>query len=134
MMIRRRFRPAAVLTAALLAVTVGGCSSSGHTGNAVGAPASTPAAPGATASGQTQIVIANFAFQPVGLTVSPGERITVVNHDSTAHTVTASSGHAFDTGQVAPGASATFTAPTTPGAYPYICTIHPFMHGTLTVR
>ncbi|KJS58088.1 hypothetical protein VM95_35615 [Streptomyces rubellomurinus] len=62
----------------------------------------------------------------------PGDTITVVNDDTTAHTLTASD-KSFDTGTIAPGKSATLTAPAKPGSYPYICTIHQFMHGTLTV-
>ncbi|WP_232248533.1 cupredoxin domain-containing protein [Streptacidiphilus rugosus] len=85
-------------------------------------------------SGAAQITISNFAFQPGDLTVAPGATVTVVNHDSTAHTVTASGGGGFDTGHINGGASGTFTAPTKPGSYPYICTIHQFMHGTLTVH
>ncbi|WP_225448675.1 cupredoxin domain-containing protein [Streptacidiphilus sp. P02-A3a] len=79
------------------------------------------------------MTIHNFAFSPATLTVTPGEKVTVVNQDSTAHTVTATGTKAFDTGDVAPGATATFNAPSTAGSYPYICTIHQFMHGTLTV-
>ncbi|QMU73827.1 hypothetical protein GXP74_15155 [Streptacidiphilus sp. P02-A3a] len=82
----------------------------------------------------SQIVISNFAFSPMDLTVSPGQKVTVVNHDSTAHTVTASAGNAFDTGDIAPGRSGTFTAPTKPGSYHYLCSIHQFMQGTVTVR
>ncbi|MYZ34389.1 hypothetical protein GT002_04525 [Streptomyces sp. SID4917] len=76
----------------------------------------------------------NFAFMPAALTVAPGARITVTNKDDTAHTVTATAGKAFDTGTVDAGRTVTFTAPAKAGVYPYICTIHPFMKGTLTVR
>lgn len=85
-------------------------------------------------AGAPQIVIDNFAFSPANLSVTPGQTVTVVNKDSTTHTLTATTSKAFDTGDIAPGKTGTFTAPTTPGSYPYICTIHQFMHGTLTVE
>jgi plastocyanin len=47
--------------------------------------------------------------------------------------VTADSGNAFDSTQPS-GGSSSFTAPTKPGSYPFHCTIHPFMHGTLVVQ
>ncbi|GAA1247305.1 hypothetical protein GCM10009665_42870 [Kitasatospora nipponensis] len=78
------------------------------------------------------VTIKNFAFTPADLTVAPGTVITVTNQDTTAHTLTAT-GKEFDTGTLEPGKSATITAPTTAGSYPFICTIHPFMKGTLTV-
>jgi len=46
-----------------------------------------------------------------------------VNRDDVTHTLTSTSGR-FDTKGVAPGASVTITAPSTPGTYPYICSIH----------
>lgn len=110
------------LTAGLLLLTLAGCSSAG--------PSGTAATGSSTGS---EIVIDNFAYAPMALTVSPGQRVTVVNHDSTAHTLTADD-KSFDTGSIAPGRSGTFTAPTKPGSYSYICTIHQFMHGTVTVH
>jgi plastocyanin len=47
--------------------------------------------------------------------------------------VTADDGKSFDTGNVNQGASGSFTAPKA-GGYPYHCTVHPFMHGTLKVQ
>ncbi|MEY9855713.1 plastocyanin [Catenulispora sp. GAS73] len=134
---------AATLLAAATALTLTACSSS--TSHPATTPSSTPSASssssgsGATSTtgapvGASQIVISNFAFSPTDLTVSAGQTVTVVNNDSTTHTLTATTGKAFDTGDLAPGKTATFTAPTTPGTYAYICTIHPFMHGTLTVK
>ena len=121
----------------LLLLTLAGCSSSSSSKTAV-APSSSTAASTASSSstavaGAAQIVIDNFTFSPATLTVTPGEKVTVVNKDSTTHTVTATGNKAFDTGDIASGATTTFTAPSTAGSYPYICTIHQFMHGTLTV-
>jgi plastocyanin len=86
----------------------------------------------AGASGGTKIKIFNFAFIPVTLTVKPGAKVTVTNSDTVTHTLTADAG-AFDTGDIAPGSSATFTAPSKPGTYTYHCSIHLFMKATLIV-
>jgi plastocyanin len=90
----------------------------------------------AAPNGGATIAIKNFAFDPSTLTVTPGERVTVRNEDSATHTVTAGGAHegAFNTGNINPGSTATFTAPSQPGSYSYICQIHQFMHGTLTVN
>jgi plastocyanin len=79
------------------------------------------------------ITIKNFAFGPTSLTVAPGATVTVTNKDSVAHTITSSKA-GFDTGDIGPGQSKTFTAPKTPGSYPYICSIHQYMTGTIVVR
>ncbi|MBS2539946.1 cupredoxin domain-containing protein, partial [Catenulispora sp. NF23] len=95
-------------------------------------PMTTTPSPAPTTAAAAQITIDNFAFSPANLTVHPGQSVTVVNHDSVTHTLTAAGGK-FDTGDINPGKSATFTAPATPGSYPYVCSIHASMHGTLTV-
>jgi plastocyanin len=77
-------------------------------------------------------MIQNFLFAPEGLTVAPGATVTVVNQDTANHTLTEKD-HSFDTGNIPGNATGTFTAPTKAGTYPYICAIHPFMTGTLTV-
>ncbi|MGH9063138.1 MAG: cupredoxin domain-containing protein [Acidimicrobiales bacterium] len=81
------------------------------------------------------ITITNYKFHPQTLTVSPGATVTVRNMDTPTHTVTADAPHAklFNTGDVGPGQTKTFKAPTQPGKYPYHCEVHPFMHGTLDV-
>ncbi|MGW2402696.1 cupredoxin domain-containing protein [Kitasatospora sp. NPDC001664] len=131
--------PSRALTAAaataLLMLAVG-CS--GSTGPAAPATAPATGAPGAGSgtdnpTSAVNITIKDFAFAPADLTVAPGTRITVTNQDNTPHTVTATT-KAFDTDRIDGGKSTTFTAPTTPGSYPYICGIHPGMTGTLTVK
>lgn len=92
-------------------------------------PAATPQATG----GSNSITISNFMFQPVKLSVSPGATIEVTNKDSATHTVTSSGGH-FTTGDIKQGQTKSFTAPTKPGTYQYICNIHQFMVGTLVVK
>ena len=78
------------------------------------------------------IVIHNFAFAPGSIKVRPGQKVRVVNRDSVAHTVTSTSGK-FNTGDVGPGKTVTFTAPAKAGRYPYRCNIHQYMTGVLVV-
>ena len=131
---RSRPRATRILLPLALLMIVGalltGCGSSSKSS----APATTSGGSAGSTGGGTSgdvIVIKNFAYAPVSITVKPGATVTVKNEDVAAHTVT--DGSKFDTGDIAPGASKTFTAPTTAGSYPYICTIHQFMHGTLVV-
>jgi plastocyanin len=121
----RRLTATLAAPLAASALLLAGCSSSAKT--------TTP--PGTTsAAAAGTIIIKNFAFSPATLTVAPGTKVTVMNEDSVTHTLTSTaSPHAFDTGDIAPGATMTFTAPGKAGSYPYICTIHTYMHGTLTV-
>lgn len=120
----------AAAACALALTALVGCSDGGGGGGG----GATESATRSSASGGTQVTIKDFTFEPASLTVSPGAKVTVVNKDSTTHTLTASKGGSFDTGDIAPGKSATFTAPSMAGDFPYACTIHPFMKGTLTVE
>ena len=80
------------------------------------------------------VTIQNFAFVPARVVVSPGTRVVWTNEDSDPHTVTSDapggglSSQALDTGthfQALESRSGTVT---------YHCTIHPFMHGAVTVQ
>lgn len=142
---RRRQRTRALTAVALVAtaVTLAACSSGGSTGSSssggavtttTGTAGGSTTTVGSPTSGATadSITIKNFAFSPSAVTVAPGATVTVTNRDQVAHTVTAMDGR-FNTGDIAPGRSETFTAPNTAGSYPYICSIHQYMTGTLTV-
>jgi YVTN family beta-propeller protein len=113
---------------ALLAAGCGGGSNPSASANS--SRSSSHAASGTSSSAVT---INNFKFAPASITVKHGARVTVTNQDGTAHTATADDGHSFDTGTLAHGASQTISV-SKPGSYPYHCSIHPFMHGTLVVR
>jgi plastocyanin len=78
------------------------------------------------------IVIEDFSFQPGGVVVTPGATVTVINNGVTAHTVTAIN-REFDSGVVGPSRRVTFTAPTVPGKYLYICMFHQYMRGFVSV-
>ncbi|WP_406197479.1 cupredoxin domain-containing protein [Kitasatospora sp. NBC_01560] len=136
----------AVAAAACLLLGGVGCSSGGSGSSTASASASVPSSPTATASssgsgaastpaGQLTVTIQDFLFHPDNLTVAPGATITVTNQDSAEHTLTATTaGKEFDTGVLATGQSATITAPSAPGTYPFHCDIHPSMKGTLVVQ
>jgi plastocyanin len=67
-------------------------------------------------------------------TVSPGQELTIVNKDEQNHTVTADENNLFDIVVSGGGGTMSFTAPTTPGTYPFHCKYHANMHGVLTVQ
>ena len=77
------------------------------------------------------ITIRNFEYE-MPETVPAGAEITVVNEDTAPHTVTTTETEDFDA-IVQGGETTTFTAPTEPGEYPFFCTYHPNMTGTLVV-
>jgi plastocyanin len=116
--------------ACLCAVAVAlltGCSGS-SAGTSSGGSA--PTGGSGTSGGSDAIMIKDFTFT-VPTSVSPGATVTVHNMDGLAHTVTADDG-GFDS--PAPAGNSSFTAPTKPGSYPFHCSIHPEMHGTLVVK
>lgn len=81
--------------------------------------------------GELTVHISGFSFNPSDITVSAGTKVTWINDDPVAHTVTFDDG-TFDAGQFPHGDSRSYTF-TTPGKYTYHCTIHPSMKGSVTV-
>lgn len=93
--------------------------------------AAAPASPTAAAPATAALSISNFMFA-VPASVAPGAKITIKNTDTVVHTVTSETG-GFDV-KVNPNGTATLTAPSKPGSYPFVCTIHPSMTATLVVK
>jgi plastocyanin len=118
-----------------VAVLAGACSS-GASSSSTSTTASGGASSGGgspSTGGSATITIQNFSFSPAKITVTPGEKVTVTNKDSVAHTVTAND-KKFNTGDIGAGKTVTFTAPSSAGSYPYMCNIHQYMTGMLTVK
>jgi plastocyanin len=94
---------------------------------AAGAPAS-QGAPAADA----EVQIDQYAFLPQRVTVKAGTTVTWSNDDDDSHTV-ASSSKLFKSKALDTGDKFSFTF-TTPGTYAYICSVHPYMTGTVVVE
>ncbi len=77
------------------------------------------------------VKIRNFKFEPANLAIAVGKTVQFINLDEEPHTATATDG-AFNSKALDTNQTWNYTA-TKPGTYPYICSIHPFMKGTLTV-
>jgi plastocyanin len=121
-------RSVAVLIAiASVMILVGTASQAQHengAGKMVGTAAGTDSAP--------QVMIDNFVYSPVPLTVKVGTTVTWINHDDIPHTVDSTEGKfksaALDTDDKF---EYRFTAA---GEYPFYCRIHPKMTGKIIVQ
>ena len=78
-----------------------------------------------------EIAIRNFTFDPVVLSVRPGDSIRFVNHDLAPHTATAQDG-SWDTGPLEQGQSAILTVSSDWSQY-YFCAFHPAMTARLII-
>jgi plastocyanin len=100
--------------------------------------------PPPSTSTAANIFIQDFAFGPANVTIKVGGSVTWTNYGGSAHTSTADGG-TWNSGQLSPGSSATgygmgggaggtFTQTfTTAGTYPYHCSNHSSMTGSVTV-
>ena len=78
------------------------------------------------------VSITNFSFSPAAITVPVGTTVTWTNNDEEPHTVFSSTGGMKSAVLASHQSTYVFTF-TKPGTFDYQCTIHPFMHGTVTV-
>jgi plastocyanin len=86
--------------------------------------------PGTQVPGATTVRLRNVQFEPADVTLKEGETVTWVWDDGgLEHDVT---GEGFESGRLSAGTfSHTFEVA---GSYPYVCSIHPNMTGTVTVE
>ena len=78
------------------------------------------------------IAIKNLNFSPLAPKVTAGATVTWQNNDGEPHTVVSVDG-SFRSAALDTGESFTFKF-TKAGVYKYICSIHPRMTGTITVK
>ena len=77
------------------------------------------------------VAIGNFAFAPQELKVPVGTTVTFRNDDDTIHSIVAEDGSFHSTGLDTDDTfSFTFNKP---GDFAYVCGLHPFMRGKVTV-
>ena|SRR5258705_7759222 len=79
------------------------------------------------------VTIQGMAFNPATITVEMGTTVTWTNRDAMDHTVTSDNGTSFNSGPVTAGGGVFSFTTNAVGTFPYHCTIHPTMHGTLVV-
>jgi plastocyanin len=125
-----------VAAGAVVVATVGFGGGGSSAGNNMASMAMAAQTAGKAAGASTPVAtdavnIKNFAFSPATITVTTGSTVMWTNDDSIQHDIT------FDGGTIVSSVlnhndtfSHTFT---TAGTYHYICSIHPFMHGTVIV-
>ena len=126
---RRRSVIAFLGGAAAFALLMSAC---GGSSSAMTMPSGNASAPASGPAVHTNSVsVKNFAFAPSDITVVAGTTVTWTNEDGVAHDIFASSA-GFKSPVLNQGDAATHTF-SKPGTYHYICSIHPFMHGTVVV-
>ena len=109
----------------LITTAIDSCSKSGGSGYSVTPPPSPP-------SGTGVIGMSGMYFSPSSVTVKVGQTVKWTNNDNLTHTVTSDDGTTFSSGNVAAGASFSFT-PNAAGSFSYHCNFHSGMTGTVTV-
>jgi plastocyanin len=110
-------RIAVAAAAGALTLTLAACN--GETDNEVDA-----------APGDAEVEMLDNSFSPEDVEVAAGDAILWTNEGQAPHTVTFDDGP--DSGQVAPGDTFEHSFDEA-GEYPYVCTFHPGMEGTVTV-
>jgi plastocyanin len=116
---------------ALVAVGCGDDDDDDGGGGGAGADTSEEAAP--AGGGGAEVTMKDIKFDPKNLTVKVGDTVEWVNDDSVGHDVTADDFKSGDPGGMASGDTFEHTFEKA-GTYDYVCTVHPGMEGTVTVK
>lgn len=119
---QRGRRSSAVIAALTLSAAVTACGDGDEQRNAT--------APAASAAEGSTIAMVDLAFRPAALTVERGQTVTFRNVGKVTHNA---KGEEFFSRVVEPGDSYRHTF-TRSGRFPYVCTFHPGMNGTVTVK
>jgi plastocyanin len=86
-----------------------------------------------TSAAAPNVSIGNFTFKPQSLQVAAGTTVSWVNEDDVPHTIVGSDpGSPLKSGALDTDASYSAVLDK-PGTYPYFCSLHPHMTGTVVV-
>jgi plastocyanin len=94
-------------------------------------PTQAEASPTPTQAAGDRVTISGFSFSPKTLQVKAGTRVTWLNRNSSAHTITADDG-SFSSGELEMNDSFSFTFDTA-GTFNYHCDFHSGMQGSIEV-
>jgi plastocyanin len=108
------------LSAATLALCLAGAAS-----------AAQPAAAPSLLPAVLTVHVKDFKYNPTPATIHVGDRVTFINDDDEAHTVTADD-KSFDSEGLDTGNTWQHVF-TKPGTYAYFCELHPYMKATIVV-
>jgi plastocyanin len=114
----------AIVSVMILVSTASQAQHENGSGKLVETAAGTDAAP--------QVMIDNFVYSPVPLTVKVGTTVTWINHDDIPHTVDSTQGK-FKSAALDTDDKFEFRF-TEAGEYPFYCRIHPKMTGKIIVQ
>ena len=134
---RSSLRVMAALSTAIVLAACGGTTptsqpTAGGPGATVGA--TTAAGPCADSTGTTTVSasVANNTWTPANVTAKVGDVITWANSDTVPHKVALDDGSCQMSANIAGGSSASL-AFSAAGTYPFHCSVHPSMKGTITI-
>jgi plastocyanin len=97
---------------------------------ACGVPTGLPAGTGENPTPDAHVAITRSSYEPANISIRTGGQVRWVNRDHLTHTVTFQNG--VDSGRMSRGSTFTRGFPVA-GTFPFYCSIHPAMNGTVTV-
>jgi plastocyanin len=120
------------LATALLVIvfSLSGCTSSPNSTTSTQQPTVISQNPTPNAIGTT-VKIVDFKYVPDNLKIAVGQTVQFINQDEGIHTVTAKD-NTFDSKSLDEKQTWTYTF-TKAGNFPYLCSLHPYMKGTISV-
>lgn len=96
-------------------------------------PRSSQAAPSSAKSVQVTEINNQYAFRPAKIVIKPGTKVTWINKSNAPHTVTGTKGWSYSSKMFTEGHEVSVTFKKA-GTFHYICSIHPYMKGTVVVH
>jgi plastocyanin len=129
--------PALLFSVLVLGLGAAGCGGDDNGGGGGDGQAKTQEEQGSKGGKVVAVTEKNIQFDPKSVTVAKGTTVRWTNDDSTAHDVTKTGGPGpdFSSGQGDMQQGDTYEQTfKTPGTIKYVCTVHPGMEGTVTVK
>ena len=130
-----RFARLAVGAVTVLALSAcgGGAASTGTAATqATAASQAAAACVKASEAGSVAAAVKDFSFDPADPSAKVGDTVTWTNTGAVGHTVTVDNQPGCDTGTISAGGTGSLTF-SVAGTYPFQCTIHSSMKGTITI-